>query len=259
MTATSDFFKWWYEAWGIGGWVVFLLVAVAAMAWLIYDTQTRRIRAVGWLMGAILPILLMLPSAVFGFSETTRADKQNLQEVFFYLGLIGGIVPIVVAVGYAVTYQGMRGCDRGHIFQASLGECPTCAQERAPVASPSPPVYQPIRERETIPPVSPLPPVKPKTNAWLVEEGTNRTHQLNQGDTRVGRGKQANDLVFTDKAVSREQFLIREEKGHFTIYDRGSKSGTYVNGNRMDRPLLLAHDDVIEIGDTRLRFITSRR
>jgi hypothetical protein len=32
-----------------------------------------------------------------------------------------------------------------------------------------------------------------------------------------------------------------------------------VNGNRVEGPLLLlAHDDEIEIGDARLRFVTSR-
>ena len=68
MEATSGFFQWWFTAWGIGGWVVFFLLALAAITWLIYDTQTRRIRAVGWLMGAILPALLLLPSAYVGLS-----------------------------------------------------------------------------------------------------------------------------------------------------------------------------------------------
>jgi pSer/pThr/pTyr-binding forkhead associated (FHA) protein len=52
--------------------------------------------------------------------------------------------------------------------------------------------------------------------------------------------------------------LIREERGHFTISDRGSTWGTYVNGNRLGGPRLLAPDDVIDIGGTRLRFITAR-
>lgn len=257
MEATSGFFQWWYEMGGIGGWILFLLLAIAAIAWLIYDSQTRRIRAVGWLMGAILPALLLLPSAFVGLSPDTAERLQGSLELFFYLGLVGGIVPLVVAVGYYITYKDTRGCEKGHIYDASLPECPVCAHERSQAVPPPP---RPVRERpEPRPPEPPPPPSKPKASAWLVDQATNRTHQLNQGDTRVGRGKQVNDLVLADKAVSREHLLIREEHGHFTLYDRGSKTGTLVNGRRVESPLLLAHNDAIEIGDTRLRFVTSRQ
>lgn len=261
MTVTSEFFQWWFEAWNIGGWVVFCLVAIGAIAWLIYDAATRRVRAVGWLMGAILPALLLLPSALAGISSTSRVQMQDMLEIFFYLGLIGGIVPIVVAVGYSITYKGTRGCEKGHIYDASLAECPVCAQERqayAPMPTPVPVPPPPAREMAP-PPLAPSRPARPRTHAWLVDERNDRTQQLYQGDTRIGRSKQANDIVFTDKAISREHVLIREERGHFTIYDRGSKVGTYVNSRRLEGPLLLAHDDVIEMGDTRLRFITSHQ
>jgi len=262
MSVTSQFFQWWFTAWNIGGWVLFFLVAVGAIAWLFYDNATRRVRAVGWLMGGILPVLLLLPSAIAGLSLTARVQMQNLLEIFFYLGLIGSIVPVVVAVGYGITYKGLRGCDKGHIYEAVQGECPTCAQERQPYTPPPPPVVPFRREEVTEPPQPerrpPLPRTRPPANAWLVDEQAGRNYQLYQGDTRIGRSKEVNDVVFTDKATSREHVLIREERGHFTVYDRGSKTGTYVNGRRLEGPMLLAHDDVIEIGDTRLRFITAR-
>ena len=255
LDATSDFFHWWFEAWGIGGWVIFLLLDIAVIAWLIYDSSNRRIRATGWLLGAILPALLLLPSALFGFAPATRTQMQDLQEVFFYLGLIGGIVPIVVVVGYYITYRGMRGCEKGHVYEASLADCPICAQDRARPASVPVPAPAPRSDQAA---ASPPPRDRPKANAWLVDEGTNRNYQLYRGDTRIGRRKEANDIVFADKAISREHVLIREERGHYTIYDRGASTGTYVNGRRVEGPMLLAHDDVIELGDTRLRFMTSR-
>jgi hypothetical protein len=264
MTVTSEFFQWWFTAWNIGGWVIFFLFAIGAIAWIIYDTATRRVPAVGWMMGAILPVLLLLPSALAGLSLNVRSQMQNLLEIFFYLGLIGSMVPIVVAVGYGITFKGMRGCGRGHVYSASLAECPICAQERQAHA-PSPPFRQPVfpePEPVTVPPPSrpsrPPRPARPKASAWLVDAQTGRNHQLYQGDTRIGRSKQNNDIVLTDRAVSREHVLIREEQGHFTIYDRASKTGTYVNESRLEGPLLLDHDDVVEIGDTRLRFITTR-
>jgi hypothetical protein len=244
MQATGDFFAWWFTQWNIGGWVIFGIIAIAAIDWLIYDTQTRRIRAVGWLMGAILPALLLLPSAYVGLSGEAAVRFQQSLELFFYVGLIGGIVPLVVAAGYLITYKDLKGCERGHVYDASLAECPDCARERARLAM-------------AAAPAPPPPPTRPKVSAWLVEAGSNRSHQLNQGDTRLGRAKD-NDVVFNDRAVSREHLLIREDQGHFTLYDRGAKTGTYINGNRVEGPLLLAHDDEIEIGDTRLRFVTSR-
>lgn len=262
MSVTSQFFQWWFTAWNIGGWVLFCLVAVGAIAWLIFDNATRRVRAIGWLMGAILPVLLLLPSAICGISLPARIQMQNLLEIFFYVGLIGSIVPIVVAIGYGITYKDMRGCEKGHIYDASLAECPICAQERQAYAPLPPSPLPPYREPEpvTAPPLRRRrpPTARPKVNAWLIDERTNRTYQLYEGDTRIGRKKEANDIVFDDRAISREQILIREEHGHFTTHDRGSKTGTLVNGRRLEEPLMLAHDDVIEIGDTRLRFITSR-
>jgi hypothetical protein len=253
MGATEGFYEWWFKAWGIGGWALFLLIAIGAIAWLIYDTQTRRIRAVGWVMGAILAALLLLPSAYFSLAVAPQLEENPDQEIagrrefFFYM------------VGYGITYQGMRGCEKGHVYAASLGECPTCAEERA-ARTPPPPPPPPIgyERHDTAPPPPPPPPPPPKANAWLVDERTNRTHQLKQGDTRVGRSKTANDVVFNDKAVSREHMLIREEGGHFTIYDRGARTGTFINGKRLHAPVLLDHDDIIEIGDTRLRFVTTR-
>lgn len=257
MSTTAKFFQWWYEQWGIGGWVIFMILAIGAITYMIYDTQSRRIRAVGWLIGTILPALLLLPSAFFSLSLNLREQMQNLIETFFYLGVIGGVVPVVVAVGYTITYKGLRGCVRGHIYDAREPECPHCAQidvPPVPFPRPEPPVGEP---RTTPQPL--LKPTKPKVAAWLVDERTNRNYQLNQGDTRIGRGRQNNDIVITDKAVSREHMLIREQGGHFTIYDRASSTGTFVNGSRIEGSLLLEPDDVIEIGDTKLRFVTSRR
>jgi pSer/pThr/pTyr-binding forkhead associated (FHA) protein len=74
---------------------------------------------------------------------------------------------------------------------------------------------------------------------------------------RLGRTKHK-DVASSDGAVSREHLLIRKDRGHFTLYDWEAKAGPYVNGNRVEGPLLLAHDDEIEIGDARLRFVTSR-
>jgi pSer/pThr/pTyr-binding forkhead associated (FHA) protein len=63
-----------------------------------------------------------------------------------------------------------------------------------------------------------------------------------------------NDVVLTDIAVSRKHFDLRFEDGAWVIVDRGSGNGTVVNGNLEDNPFMLAHSDLIEIGNTVFRF-----
>jgi pSer/pThr/pTyr-binding forkhead associated (FHA) protein len=94
--------------------------------------------------------------------------------------------------------------------------------------------------------------------AWLVDEQTGRQYQLFRGDTRIGRKAEVNDIVLNDPTVSREHALIRETNGVFTIYDRGSKGGTFVNAQKIRQPVILYHGDVIELGETRLTFMSSQ-
>ena len=240
MKSADAIFNWWFHGvGGLGGWVLFLILVIAAIVYVFVDATQRKVSAIGWKLGAALPILLLFPSLVWRFSShEVRASLRDLQEIFFILGIVGGIVPVASAIGYAVNYMGYTPPE------------PTDFQEE---------VYRrPPREpRRPVSVEGPAPPPRPHANAWLVEAGTNRNHQLFQGDTRLGRSKQ-NDIAFTDPAVSREHALIREERGHFTIYDRGAKTGVYINGKRLRQPMLLDHGDEIEMGDTRLRFVTAR-
>lgn len=107
------------------------------------------------------------------------------------------------------------------------------------------------------------PPRKPGTRepagaALVVLEGAQQGHEyhLPGGDARIGRQRQGNDIVLSgDRCVSREHALVREEHGHYTLFDRGSTTGTYVNGHPVKGPVLLHHGDEITMGQTRLRFV----
>lgn len=55
------------------------------------------------------------------------------------------------------------------------------------------------------------------------------------------------DLVLTHKCVSRDHAVVLQEEDNYYVEDRGSRHGTYVNGEKIDRCLL--HDgDSIHIG-----------
>lgn len=70
---------------------------------------------------------------------------------------------------------------------------------------------------------------------------------------RIGRSRE-NELVLDDISISRRHAEIqRGTDGHFTVLDRGSRNGVYVNGQQV-RLHVLQEGDMIEIGDMVLRF-----
>ena len=115
MSATNQFFLWFYYGLnGLGGWFIFMLMALIAVVWVLYDSQTRRLHVIGWRMGIILVALLIIPAILFRFTVTDPTDITNplvnLAEPIFYLGLLSGVLPPIIAVGYYVSYQGYIGC-----------------------------------------------------------------------------------------------------------------------------------------------------
>ena len=63
------------------------------------------------------------------------------------------------------------------------------------------------------------------------------------------------DVFLDDITVSRRHAEFRCENGEFSIVDMGSLNGTYVNRQPMDFAVL-ANGDEIQIGNSRLMFIT---
>ena len=96
----------------------------------------------------------------------------------------------------------------------------------------------------------PLPhrPAKPKVQAWLVDDHSGRSFQLNRGTTSIGRA-QANDICLSNRRVSGQHAKIAEENGHFYLSDLSSTNGTRVNGKFIRKTVLLHPDDTIHFGD----------
>lgn len=255
MTRTESFFTWFFEGIsGLGGWFIFLLLALAGVIWMLYDSSKRRIPALGWRLGAILSAFLLLPTIIFRFgSAETQLSLLPFVETFFYLGLLGGILPVVLAVGYYVTYQGMQGCPNGHVYDAKLGKCPQCApaQVAPPMPAPRPqPVREPARGQE-------MPPSKPKANAWLVDP-SGRNYQLCQGESTIGRSSTC-DVQFSGvSSVSRNHAKIVQKNGRFYLTDLASSSGTKVNGQFIRQTTLLEPNDEVQFSDqVKVTFVTT--
>ena len=91
--------------------------------------------------------------------------------------------------------------------------------------------------------------------AWLVlmqGAGTRASFDLG-AITSIGRAGWGNEVVLEDPHVSGQHARIRMEGGRHVLYDLGSTNGTWVNGRRVLRMMLMDGDD-ITLGTTTLRF-----
>jgi ABC-type multidrug transport system ATPase subunit len=70
---------------------------------------------------------------------------------------------------------------------------------------------------------------------------------------RIGRAPE-NDMVITDLRVSRQHAELRSAGGTYEIVDVGSRSGTYVNGQRVERSPI-GPDDIIGIGPSTFQLV----
>ena len=70
-----------------------------------------------------------------------------------------------------------------------------------------------------------------------------RTLALDHTPFSVGR-KMDKDLVIADPRVSRDHALLISENGKVFVEDQGSKHGTFVNGERVERKQLEPNDRV---------------
>ncbi len=248
MTMADSVYKWWY--WGIGGiggWLLFFFIALAAAVCIFVDSSNRGLRVPSWRAGAVVPFVFFLPTILFRFGDL-NIDPQA-SEWFLVLGVLATAICIAAAVGYFATYWGQQ---EAPVMNVSP-QYPLMPEPHQPAVSQRSP--EPISWRQPLPQTS----RRERVMAWLVDQATGRQYQLFKGDTRVGRKEQVNDIVLNDPTVSREHALIRESNGVYTIYDRGSKGGTYVNSNRIRQPTIIYHGDVIQLGETRLLFMSTQQ
>ncbi len=75
-----------------------------------------------------------------------------------------------------------------------------------------------------------------------------------QGTCSLGRTEN-NDLVLADVMVSRRHALIQKQgQEELWLVDLGSRNGTFLNGGRVTRPVLLRDEDKIDIGPYHIVF-----
>ncbi len=73
--------------------------------------------------------------------------------------------------------------------------------------------------------------------------------------TRLGRQLE-NDIVFHEEFLSRFHAEIIHENGRYILCDKGSTSGTFVNGRRIDR-CVLNSGDLISLANIYVMFVNN--
>ena len=137
-------------------------------------------------------------------------------------------------------------------------------RRRAPTPAPVPapvPVYTPPPAPTPPQPYRP-PPVavpQPPTGAWgtltvIAGAAQPRTYSLAGAEVLIGRSEECQIVLIGDGSVSRRHAIVRNDGRQVTVADAGSSHGTYLNGVRITQPTPVRRGDVLQVGQTQLRF-----
>jgi predicted component of type VI protein secretion system len=89
-------------------------------------------------------------------------------------------------------------------------------------------------------------------SAILLQEKIRRVHPIEGRSLTIGRDR-GSAIVLRDPSVSRFHAEVRPEAGRHVLYSSGA-TGTRVNGHRLAGPYVLEEGDVLEIGESTLRY-----
>ena len=105
----------------------------------------------------------------------------------------------------------------------------------------------------------PSPPAKEETGAWALEvlSGKEVGHVLELSPKRLSIGRGKTDVIVNDPKVSRHHADLEWSEKGFVLIDLKSTNGIFVNDQKVDKKLLSAND-VITVGDTRLRVVCKK-
>lgn len=85
------------------------------------------------------------------------------------------------------------------------------------------------------------------------EETPSRIFNLSNKRVLIGSSGD-NELVLEAQDVDSAHISLELRQTYWVLQDLGSEKGTVLNGQEVNGPCLLEHDDVIEIGQVKIKF-----
>lgn len=278
------------------GWLAFAILPVVIFLLMLIDNQRNQRGAIGWLAGVFICLLLFLPAVIYDLGPVeTREALTDVRLLLFYVGILGLILPIMLFVGYIVSYRSSSSQQNNNVaprpnlgmppqsinvnvhpqpinvnvppqgsINNSADSLPTMMDNRRGQQAASAPAspYQADDEKPTQIDVGKRASIAshnaPLLNAWLIDENNqNNRYQLRAGRTTIGRG-QKHDINITNDTVSRNgHAVITYDDGQFTIRDLGAVSGVKLNEYAINGATELHHNTVITLGEVNFKFISS--
>lgn len=95
--------------------------------------------------------------------------------------------------------------------------------------------------------------MSPNEATPFLTDPNKQEHHLESSITTIGRAVE-NDIVITNKRVSRVHAQIRRDGRHLFLEDQGSSNGTFLNDERLLKSTELRDNDRITIGDVNFIF-----
>jgi len=290
----DSFFRYYFDE---RGWLLLSIFVAIIFAFTLIDNFRNNRGGLGWLVGMFVCLIAFVPAAIYDLGpEETREALQNAQGPIFIAGVLATIAPLLLLAGYwfSTVYQVQPNPAAG---MEALPPAPQLMNDAPPTAfDPAPPIEvpPPIDAGPTMSPPQPVaygdPPTSlneqfvidpnpgmtssgatalPMNNggaspamqadAWLISVQNQQTrYPLKRGKNVIGRGTQ-HDINLVDDTVSRKgHALIIEKSGVYILRDMGSRYGTKLNGYEVAGDQQLYSDDVIWVGDTKLKFMSKK-
>ena len=90
--------------------------------------------------------------------------------------------------------------------------------------------------------------------AALVDEKTGEVYEMTFWEMSLGRSPTCDVVIDGDMSVSRFHAVIARRAKGWTVIDTYSKTGTFVNGRRIDKKTILESGDTLTFGSATYRF-----
>lgn len=93
-----------------------------------------------------------------------------------------------------------------------------------------------------------------RPKAVLINRTNGKKLAVSTYETSIGRGR-SSDIQLASSLASRSHAVISRRKQGWFITDTESKTGTFVNGEQINEPTRIYHDDLISIGGVDYTFV----